>query len=83
MNETLPDDFKADIYNDFGVSIRATADIEALLKMRQAGEIDRETFLREVKRRAVLSESVDVDDVIAKVEAEGPNFSLAGFGAGA
>jgi len=74
--ETLSDDFTIDIYNDFGVSIRATADIEALIKMRQAGEIDRETFLREVKRRALLSEATDIEEVISRIEAEGPSLGL-------
>ena len=74
----LPDDFKLDIYNDFGVSIRAAADIDALIKMRQGGEIDRETFLREVKRRALLSEMTDITSVMQKIDEEGP--PLASFG---
>lgn len=72
----LPEDFKADIYNDFGVSIRATADIDALIKMRQAGELDRETFLREVKRRALLSDMAEIDVIKANLEAEGPALGL-------
>ena len=74
----LQDEFSIDIFNDFGVSIRATKDIEALLKMRQGGELDRETFLREVKRRALLSEMVDIDVVMANIEAEGPPLGLVG-----
>jgi len=74
--DTLSEDFKANIYNDFGVSVRATSDIEALIKIRQARELDRESFLREVKRRALLSEATDIDEVVAKVEAEGPSLGL-------
>lgn len=68
----LPEDFKADIFNDFGVSLRATTDIDALIKIRQAKEIDRETFLREIKRRALLSDNTDIAQVIEAVDAEGP-----------
>lgn len=68
----VPEDFKVDIYNDFGLSVRASEDIEALIKMRQSGEIDRETFLREIKRRGLLSENADVNEVIDKIEEEGP-----------
>ena len=70
----IPDDFKVDIYNDFGVSVRSATDIDALLRIRQAKELDRETFLKEVKRRALLGENVDVQDVMERIESEGPAF---------
>lgn len=79
MKTELPEDFKLDIYNDFGVSIRATADIDSLIKLRQAGDIDRETLLRETKRRALLSEMTDVQDVIDAVESEGPSLGNIGL----
>ena len=75
-HETLPEDFGIDVFNDFGVSVRAASDIAALIQMRQAGELDRETFLREVKRRALLGEGTDIDEVIARLEAEGPPLGL-------
>lgn len=74
--EVLPEDFHIDIHNEFGLSSRSTKDIESLIKMRQAGEIDRETFLREIKRRALLSEATNIEEVISKVEAEGPSLGL-------
>lgn len=74
----VSDDFKVDIYNDFGISVRASQDIDALIKMRQSGELDRETFLREVKRRGLLSENADIEDVINKLETEGPSLGLVG-----
>ena len=73
--EELPDDFKADIYSDFGLSMRASQDIEALIKMRAAGEIRRETFLSEMKRRDVLNEPLDVEQ---EAEDAGSELTLVG-----
>ena len=73
--EELPDDFKADIYSDFGLSMRASQDIEALIKMRAAGEIRRETFLSEMKRRDVLNETLDVEQ---EAEDAGSELTLVG-----
>jgi hypothetical protein len=68
----LPEDFKIDVFNDFGLTVKASTDIDALIRTRQAGEISRETFLREVKRRGLLSETVDVEEEAEIIEAEGP-----------
>ena len=78
IGQKIPEDFVIDIYNDFGIGLRASQDIDALIRMRQAGEIDRETFLREVKRRAILSEATDIEEVIARLETEGPALGMLG-----
>ena len=75
-HDRLPEDFGIDVFNDFGVSVRAATDIAALIQMRQVGELDRETFLREVKRRALLGEGTEIAEVIARLEAEGPPLGL-------
>jgi len=72
VKQDLPDDFKVDIFNDFSITLKSGQDIESLLKARLAGEISHETYLREVKRRALLSESLDVVEEIERVDAEGP-----------
>lgn len=77
----MPDDFKVNIFNDFGVGVRATADIDALIKARQSKEIDRETFLREIRRRGLLSETADIDSIISNIESEGPDLSSINFAA--
>jgi hypothetical protein len=74
----VPEDFKIDIFNDFALLLRAIQDIEALIKIRQASEISRETFLREIKRRAVLSETVEVDEEIERINDEGPALGTIG-----
>jgi hypothetical protein len=78
----LPENFGVDIFNDFALSLRASQDIEALIKIRQAGEMSRDTFLREIKRRAILSETVDVDEEMERIEAEGPALGTIGKGDG-
>ncbi len=78
----LPADFKADVDNDFSIWVRAMEDIAHLIKMRQAQELSRTTFLREIKRRGILSERVDVDEEIEAIEAEGPSLGTVGVGDG-
>jgi len=68
----LPEDFSIDIYSDFGIGPKEAAHLEHLLKARMAGEIDRETYLSEVRRRGVFSETIEVEEIQARLEAEGP-----------
>ena len=73
---TIPDDWKGvDIFSDFGLSIRASEDIRNLIEIRKAREITRETFLTEIKRRGLLSDTLNVQDEAKKVEQEGPDLS--------
>ncbi len=53
------EDMQVEIYNDFEANILGGTDKDLLLKMREAGEITAERFLREMQRRAVLSQDVD------------------------
>lgn len=68
----LPSDFKVDIFSDFGIGAKAKEDIEALLKSRLAKQITHGTFLREIQRRGLISETVDVEKEIEALEDEGP-----------
>ena len=49
-----------DIYKDFAINVD-DGDLQILLQSRLAGEITRETYLQELKRRGVLSDGVDVE----------------------
>lgn len=68
----LPEDFVINVYNDFSLANRGTTDLDTLNKARQQGDIDRETYLNEIKRRGVLAEDVKVQDVMDKIDQEGP-----------
>lgn len=81
-NVRIPEDFGVDIFSEFGLSQRAEKDIDALIRARQMREISRPTFLGEIKARALLSETVDVDEEIERIEAEGPPLGVIGMGDG-
>ena len=76
INVVIPDgSFSIDITNDFGISLRAADDITSLIDARKIGEISRETFLSELKRRGLLAESVEIDEEVGRIEEEGPPMS--------
>lgn len=72
MAVALPADFKVDIFSEFGLAMRAAEDIRNLIAARQGGLISHETFLLEVRRRALISETVDPKEEIQRIEDEGP-----------
>jgi len=78
--QELPSDFGVDIFSDFALSYAATKDIELLLKAREKGEISRETFLYELKRRAMLDEATDIDEEMERIDQEGPKLFEIGLG---
>lgn len=66
----LDDEFTVQIFKDFGLSVRAQQDIVALLEMRKNREISRETYLKEVRRRGLFSELVEIEEEIDRIEEE-------------
>lgn len=70
VSEELPDNFSADIFSEFGLSGRATENLDALDKARARGDLSRETYLSELKRYAALSSSVDIEEELARIEGE-------------
>lgn len=76
---TPSSDMKIEIYSDFEANILGGTDKELLLKMRQAGEITRERFLREEQRRSVLSEDMDVEAEALAVSKENDESDLNKF----
>ena len=79
MKTTLPEDFKVEIFDDFTITIKSNDDMDRIIKMREAGDVDQETELHEAKRRGLLSDDVVVEDVKAKTDAEKEQ-NLADFG---
>ena len=64
-----------DINQDFGLSLISGKDEDTLLKSRLSGELSRETYLTEMKRRGVLREELDVQEEIELINAEGESFN--------
>lgn len=60
------------VNTDLSYSMRDAADLQTLLQARLNGEITRNTFLQEMKRRGVLSEAVDIEDELDRIEEQGP-----------
>ena len=70
VNVTLPDDFSIDIFNDFGITVQGATDAAILKDARAAGDITQGTYLKEMKRRGILNEALDVETEIAATENE-------------
>jgi hypothetical protein len=63
---------QVDVNQDFGLSRKDAGDLQTLLQARLAGEISRRTFLDEIKRRGILSDSLDVEEEVAQLQAGAP-----------
>jgi len=70
----LPDSSvaKVKVNTDFGITLRDAADVQGLIQSRIAGEISRETFWRELKRRNILADDFDevAEALLVKKEEE-------------
>lgn len=73
VRESLPESFSVDIWSDFAIGLKAAEEATWLLNARTAKELGRTTFLREIRRRGLLAETVDIDEVAAELAAEGPD----------
>lgn len=65
-----PSETSVDIFSDFSLSMKSAQDIAALVQARLAGEISRETFLREMRRRGVLEDSLIIEDEMNRIDTE-------------
>jgi len=74
----VPDDFSISIFRDFGIGHQAQEQIKSLTALRQSGDITRRTLLKEVKRRGLLHDELDVEEELEAIESEGP--SIGGIG---
>ena len=81
VGEELPDDFKIDIFQDFGIGARAQQDIQALLSASAQGKISHAKLLYELRRRGVLDETTDIEKEVEDAKAEGPPLAAL-FGGG-
>lgn len=75
VGEDLSEDFKADVNNDFGISQKKVDDTKNLIAARKQGDISRETFLTEIRKLGTLSETLDVQEELERIQNEGPSLS--------
>lgn len=69
IREPLPEDFGVDVFNEFGLSFKSEQDIRALDAARMRGDITHRTYLKELKRRGIISDDVSVEEEISSKEA--------------
>jgi hypothetical protein len=71
-SETFPEDYKFDIFSEFGLTAKAMEDLEFLLKACVEDKIPVEVLLSEVKRRSVIDEVWTVEGMMELLDAAGP-----------
>lgn len=67
-DKKLPENFGVDIYADFGLTPRTRDDILALLEMAGIGKIGDEDLIKELVRRDLLSNTIDIPQFIARAK---------------
>ncbi|MCP4660994.1 MAG: DUF4055 domain-containing protein [bacterium] len=72
VGTTLPEDFGVNIFSEFGLSTRPADDMKLLDAARLRGDLSRETWLVEAKRRGLFDERFSVEDEIDRIGTEGP-----------
>ncbi len=68
-----------DVFDDFSVSSHAKDDLQHLREMRKNRDLSRETYLRETKRRGVLSDTVDIEEEVQRVQDEDDGADILGI----
>lgn len=63
----------AEVFKDFATLENRDADIDKLIEMRRMGEISRETFFAELKRRGFVPDDFSVEDEDERIAAEQMN----------
>jgi hypothetical protein len=78
----LPEEFGVSIFSDFPLEKWGRDDIEKLIKLVERSMLSKESALREVKRRGMLSDALDVIEELDRIESEGPALALISGGDG-
>lgn len=71
-----PEDAKVVVYTEFGPTAQESKDIDQLIKMRSQGDISRESFFAELRRRNFLDINFDAAAEEGKIEGETPNVNM-------
>jgi len=62
----LPESFNFNIFSDFSIGFYGSQEIDKIRDAYNAGVIDQETYINELKRRSILSENVNVEELMEK-----------------
>jgi len=66
----LPADFSVRVFDDIGITVEKTEDVKSLIMLKETNNITRVTLLKEIQRRALLSDDINVEDEAEAAEAE-------------
>lgn len=81
IKTTLPDKFEVSLFKDFAIlGAQVTSEVQSLIALSQSGKISGETLLTEVRRRGLLSETLNIKDELERAKDESPTFGSS-FGA--
>jgi hypothetical protein len=66
----MPEDFQLSIWRDFAISARAAQDLTALDSARNRKDLSQKTYLREIQKRGVIGDDVDIEQEVTDTEDE-------------
>ncbi len=78
VGQKLPEKFSVDIFNEFSLAAGTIDDMKVLQQSRLSGDLTRESYLYEMKRRGLLAETFDIAAEIVRLDAEGQNLGSIG-----
>jgi len=70
IKSDIPDEFRVQVFSEFSLVLNTKDDLTHLREMRKAKDLSLRTYLMEIKRRGVLSDSIDLEDEQGEIEAE-------------
>lgn len=78
MWEGLPEGGSVTVNTELSLTATEAAEVQALIAARQAGEISRERFVTELRRRGILDDDYDPEEDAGLLALEGPALGLLG-----
>jgi hypothetical protein len=78
IGEQVHEDFSVDINSEFNLLSRSSQDMAHLDRARERKDIHSTTWMKEAKKRGILSEDVDPDDEFERMEDEKPSLPFFG-----
>jgi len=68
--DSLPEGFAAELHKDFDIILRGGEDVRELREARKARFLTLRTYLQEIQKRGLISESIDIDEEVEAVREE-------------
>ena len=79
LDDSLPDGWQIDIWSEFALALTKMEDLAEIRQLRSQGDLSRITAIGEYTRRGVISDRIDPDEEVERVDAEAMS-AAAAFG---